>query len=145
MRLNGSVLQPTGDVSLTADAVRLSGRDAGAIVAHARAEQGQVRFDLATPRFNADATGTIAAESPWPYTVNVTANGTDVVHALTLAGVNPETLAGTSGSAVRIGSGPREPRRAVILKRDDGCTGTRRAGAWAADCAGSPHTSRLRR
>ena len=46
MRLDGSVLQPTGDVSLTADAMRLSGRDAGAIVAHARAEQGQVRFDL---------------------------------------------------------------------------------------------------
>ena len=30
--------------------------------------------------------------------MNVTANGTDVVHALTLAGVNPESLAGTTGA-----------------------------------------------
>ena len=30
--------------------------------------------------------------------MNVTANGTDVVQALTLAGVNPETLAGTTAA-----------------------------------------------
>ena len=145
MRLDGSVLQPTGDVSLTADAVRLSGRDAGAIVAHAHAEQGQVRFDLATPRFNADA--------DWNHCGGVAV----AVHGerdgerhrrgsrLDARGREPRDPGRHHRSALRIGSGPREPRRALTLERDDGCTGTRRAGAWAADRAGSAHTSQLRR
>ena len=43
MRLEGSVQRPLGEVSLTADSVRLSGRDAGAVVARAHTAQGQIR------------------------------------------------------------------------------------------------------
>ena len=39
--LEGSVQRPSGEMSLTADSVRLSGRDAGAVVARAHTAQGQ--------------------------------------------------------------------------------------------------------
>ena len=98
MRLEGSVLRPSGEVSLTADSVRLSGRDAGAVVARAHAAQGQVRLDLGAPRFGAEATGSVTLESPRPWTADVTLNGADVVQALTLLGVNPETVAGSTAA-----------------------------------------------
>ena len=98
MRLEGSVLRPSGEVSLTADSVRLSGRDAGAVVARAHAAQGQVRLELGAPRFGAEATGSVTLESPRPWTAQVTLNGADVVQALTLLGVNPETVAGSTAA-----------------------------------------------
>ena len=52
MRLEGSVLRPSGEGSLTADSVRLSGRDAGAVVARAHAAQGQVPPQLGAPHFS---------------------------------------------------------------------------------------------
>ena len=45
VRLEGPVLRPSGEVSVTADSVRLSGRDAGAVVARAQAAEGQIRLD----------------------------------------------------------------------------------------------------
>ena len=41
MRLEGSGATAMGEVSLTADSVRLSGRDAGAVVARAHTAQGK--------------------------------------------------------------------------------------------------------
>ena len=98
MRLEGSVLRPSGEVSLTADSVRLSGRDAGAVVARAHTAQGQVRVDLGAPRFGAEATGSVTLESPRPWTAQVRLNGADVVQALTLLDVNPETVAGSTAA-----------------------------------------------
>jgi len=98
MRLERSVLQPSGEVSLTADAVRLSGRDAGAVVARAHAAQGQIRLALRAPRFGAEASGHVTLESPRPWTADVTLNGADVAQALTLLGVNPETLAASTAA-----------------------------------------------
>ncbi len=98
MRVEGSVLQPSGEMSLTADAVRLSGRDAGEVVARAHATQGQIHFALRAPRFGAEASGDVSLESPRPWTADVTLNGTDVVQALTLLGVNPETLAASTAA-----------------------------------------------
>ena len=93
MRVEGSVLQPSGQMSITADAVRLSGRDAGEVVARAHAEEGQIRLALQAPRFGAEASAELTLESPRPWTADVTLNGADVVQALTLLGVNPKTLA----------------------------------------------------
>ena len=98
MRVEGSVLQPSGEMSLTADAVRLSGRDAGEVVARAHAAQGQIRLALRAPRFGAEASGDVTLESPRPWTADVTLNGADVVQALTLLGVNPETLAASTAA-----------------------------------------------
>ena len=98
MRLEGSVLQPSGEMSLTADAVRLSGRDAGEVVARAHATQGQIHLALRAPRFGAEASGDVTLESPRPWTADVTLNGADVVQALTLLGVNPETLAASTAA-----------------------------------------------
>ncbi len=98
MRLEGPALRPSGDVSLTADSVRLRGRDAGAVVARAHTAQGQLRLDLGAPRFGAEATGSVTLESPRPWTAHVTLNGGDVVQALTLLGVNPETVAGSTAA-----------------------------------------------
>ncbi len=98
MRLEGSVLRPLGEVSLSAHSVLLSGRDAGAVVARAHAAQGQVRFDLAAPRFGAKAIGDVTLESPRPWTADVTLNAADVVQALMLLGVNPETVAGSAAA-----------------------------------------------
>ncbi len=98
MRVEGSVLQPSGEMSLTADAVRLSGRDAGEVVARAHATQGQIRLALRAPRFGAEASGDVTLESPRPWTADVTLNGADVVQALTLLGVNPETLAASTAA-----------------------------------------------
>src|SRR4029453_12852981 len=91
MQLDGSVQQPLGEVSFTADSVRLSGRDAGAVVARARAAQGQIEVDLGAPRFGAEASGSVTLHSPRPWTAQVALNNADVVQALTLLGVNPET------------------------------------------------------
>ena len=98
MRVEGSVLRPSGEMSLTAEAVRLRGRDAGEVVARAHAEQGQIRLALRAPRLGADASGDITLESPRPWTADVTLNGADVVQALTLLGVNPETLADSTAA-----------------------------------------------
>ena len=98
MHMEGSVLQPSGEMSLTADAVRLSGRDAGEVVAQAHATQGQIRLALRAPRFGAEASGDVTLESPRPWTADVTLNGADVVQALTLLGVNPETLAASTAA-----------------------------------------------
>ena len=103
MRVEGSVLQPSGEMSLTADAVRLSGRDAGEVVARAHAAEGQIRVALRAPRFGAEASADVMLESPRPWTADVTLNGADVVQALTLLGVNPKTLA--AGTAVVSASG----------------------------------------
>ena len=98
MRLEGPVLRPSGEVSLTADSVRLSGRDAGAVVARAHAAQGQIEVDLGAPRFGAEASGSVTLQSPRPWTAHVTLNNADVVQALTLLGVNPETVAGSTAA-----------------------------------------------
>ncbi len=98
MRLEGSVLRPSGEVSLTADSVRLSGRDVGAVVARAHTAQGQIRLDLEAPRFGAEASGSVTLQSPRPWTADVTLNNADVVQALTLLGVNPETVAGSTAA-----------------------------------------------
>jgi autotransporter translocation and assembly factor TamB len=98
MRLEGSVLRPSGEVSLTADSVRLNGRDAGAVVARAHAAQGQIEVDLGAPRFGAEASGSVTLQSPRPWTAQVTLNNADVVQALTLLGVNPETVAGSTAA-----------------------------------------------
>ena len=98
MRLEGPVLRPSGEVSLTADSVRLSGRDAGAVVARAHAAQGQIEVDLGAPRFGAEASGSVTLQSPRPWTAQVTLNNADVVQALTLLGVNPETVAGSTAA-----------------------------------------------
>ena len=90
-------------MSLTADAVRLSGRDAGEVVARAHTAQGQIRLALQAPRFGAEACGDVTLESPRPWTADVTLNDADVVQALTLLGVNPETLA--AGTAALSASG----------------------------------------
>jgi hypothetical protein len=72
MRVEGSVLRPSGEMSFTAEAVRLSGRDAGEVVARAHAEQGQIRLALRAPRLGADASGDITLESPRPWTADST-------------------------------------------------------------------------
>jgi outer membrane protein insertion porin family len=98
MRVEGSVLQPSGEISLAADAVRLSGRDAGAVVARAHGTHGQIRLALRVPRFGAEASGNVTLVSPRPWTADVTLNRADVVQALTLLGVNPETLAASTAA-----------------------------------------------
>ena len=94
MRLEGSVLRPSGDVSLTADSVRLRGREAGAVVARAQRAQGPIFLELGAPRFGATATAALTLESPRPWNADVTLNGADVVQVLTLLGVNPKIVAG---------------------------------------------------
>jgi outer membrane protein insertion porin family len=96
MRLEGSVQRPLGEVSLTADSVRLSGRDAGAMVARAHTAQGQIRVDLGAPRFGAEASGSVTLQSPRRWTADVSLNNADVVQALTLLGVDSETVAGST-------------------------------------------------
>ena len=98
MHLEGSMQAPSGEMSLTADSVRLSGRDAGAVVARAATAQGQIRLDLEAPRFGAQASGSVALQSPRPWTAHVTLMNADVVQALTLLGVNPETVAGSTAA-----------------------------------------------
>ena len=140
MRVEGSVLQPSGEMSLTADAVRLSGRDAGEVVARAHATEGQIRLALRAPRFGAEASGDVTLESPRPWTADVTLNGADVVQALTLLGVNPKTLAAEHSGAVGIRSGERESRHTFTLDGDDGDSGAGRPGTWPAPVArSSPH------
>ena len=98
MTLEGPVLRPSGELSLASDSARVRGREAGAVVARAHAAQGQVQLDFGAPRFGAKATGSLALESPRPWTADVTLNGTDVLHVLTLLGVNPDTLAGSTAA-----------------------------------------------
>ena len=98
MRLEGPVLRPSGEVSLTADSVRLSGRDVGAVVARAHTAQGQIRLDLEAPRFGAEASGSVTLQSPQPWTADVTLNNADVVQALTLLGVKQEAVAGSTAA-----------------------------------------------
>ena len=98
MRLEGPVLRPLGEVSLTADSVRLSGRDVGSVVARAHTAQGQIRLNLEAPRLGAKASGSVTLQAPRPWTADVTLNNADVVQALTLLGVSQETMAGSTAA-----------------------------------------------
>ena len=150
MRLEGSVQRPSGEASLAADSVRLSGREAGAVVARAHTAQEQILLDLEAPRFGAKATGSVALESPRPWNADVTLNGADVVQALTLLGVNPENVADSTATLSASGraSGNLDPRSLSNATMDvralDGQT-ARTAARARASCTpesrwGPPHS-----
>jgi outer membrane protein insertion porin family len=96
MQLEGPLLRPSGKLSLTAERMRLSGRDAGAVIAWAHTEREQILVDLKAPGLGATASGSVALESPRPWTAEVTLDAADVVHALTLIGVDADTLSGST-------------------------------------------------
>jgi outer membrane protein insertion porin family len=98
MRVDGPLPRPTGEMSLTAERLRLNGRDAGAVTARARTADEQILVDVEAPRFGAVATGTVGVDSPRPWTTDVKLNGTDILPALAVLGVDPDTLSDTTAS-----------------------------------------------
>jgi outer membrane protein insertion porin family len=96
--LTGPVRRPSGRVSVSAEALRVDGRDVGAVVARAHDKHGRAHVDLEAPRFAATAAASISFEPPWDYTATVVLKGTGLVPLAQLAGVSAEALAGYSAT-----------------------------------------------
>ena len=112
MHLEGPVLRPSGAMTGNAGSVRLRGRDAGAVVVRAHMEPGEVVLDLEAPRFGTEAKASVALDAPRPWTAQVALDSADVVQALTLLGMNPDILAGSTAalSASAVASGDLDTR-----------------------------------
>jgi hypothetical protein len=141
MHLEGPVFRPSGEMTGTADSVRLRGRDAGAVVVRAHTASGEVVVDLEAPRFGAEAKASVGLDSPRPWTAQVGLNGADVVQALTLMGVNPDLLVGSTAtlSASAVASGNLNAWSLSNGTLNVGGAG--RTGAWSAALAPSARNS----
>ena len=80
-RLAGPARRLSGEVSLSADALRVSGRDGGAVVVRGHVEQGRAQLNLFSVRLAATAAASVSLESPWPYTATVTLKGASLGHS----------------------------------------------------------------
>ena len=141
MRLEGSVLRPSGEVSLTADSVRLSGRDAGAVVARAHAAQGQIRARPGSSAFRRGGDWICHARIAAALDRRRDAEWRRCCSSPDASGREPGDRGGQHSGAVGVRSGERESRHTFTLERDDGGSGAGRTGAWPAPLARSACTS----
>jgi outer membrane protein assembly factor BamA len=95
--VTGPVRRPSGRFSLSAEEVRVNGRNVGPVIARAHDESGRAQVDLEAPRFAATAAASVSLARPWDYAAAVVFTDTGLVPLAELGGAGGAFIADYSG------------------------------------------------